>query len=60
MKKLIKKIVIVLVLMLGSTSLTSCTDTAEQQLEELQNGELQLIEKEELGGDIEDDEETGD
>ncbi len=58
MKNLVKKAVLVLVVVFGLITCTSCTDSAEQ-LEELQNEELQLVEKDDDGtidnGEIEEE-----
>lgn len=59
MKNLSKKLVLVVVLIVGGFALNSCTDNTTEQIEEISSNELQLIDKEELGGDQDEDEETG-
>lgn len=54
MKKLLRS-ALVLSLLFTVTFLTSCTDSNEKLI-----NDTELIEKEELGGDPVDDEETGD
>ncbi|CAM1343757.1 hypothetical protein [Tenacibaculum amylolyticum] len=51
MKNLSKKLVLVVVLIIGAFALNSCTDNTIEQIEEISNNDIQLIENEEAGDD---------